>query len=177
MDYIFKFDDNNRITLGNIICLLIDVFLCIFFYYVELMAIMIIMLILSLIGIYFMIRIYLSGIYFNFNKKIVIIRTLFSTKKINMKDIIYISMDEIEKQNKTYNFLECFYFSNYFHETDYVYNNGKVFNFNFHIQGNKISVYYGYLFKSNSIERIENQVNLFDKINKEFKKFKIDNCL
>ena len=138
---------------------------------------MIIMLILSLIGIIIMTRIYLSGIYFDFNNKIVIIRTLFSTKKINMKDIIYISMDEIEKENKTYNFLECFYFSNYFHETDYVYNNGKVFNFNFHIQGNKISVYYGYLFKSNSIERIENQVNLFDKINKEFKKFKIDNYL
>lgn len=177
MDYIFKFDDNNRITLGNIICLLIDILLCIFFYYVELMAIMIIMLILSLIGIIIMIRIYLSGIYFNFNKKIIIIRTLFSTKKINMKDIIYISMDEIEKENKIYNFLECFYFSNYFHETDYVYNNGKVFNFNFHIQGNTISVYYGYLFKSNSIERIESQVNLFDKINKEFKKFKIDNCL
>ena len=135
------------------------------------------MLILSLIGIIIMTRIYLSGIYFDFNNKIVIIRTLFSTKKINMKDIIYISMDEIEKENKTYNFLECFYFSNYFHETDYVYNNGKVFNFNFHIQGNKISVYYGYLFKSNSIERIENQVNLFDKINKEFKKFKIDNYL
>ena len=115
-----------------------------------------------------------EGIHFNYKKEKIIIINGMMIKSINMKDVKYFSLEEIEtkKGNITQKLLDVRYDQVHI-PTKYVYNSGKVFNIVFHMKkiGN-IKVYYGWLYKTRSIKRINNQLEKLKKVNENFMKYK-----
>ena len=115
-----------------------------------------------------------EGIHFNFKKEKIIIIQGMMIKSINMKDVKYFSLEEIKKTKKgilsqklvdTYDKVNI--------PSKYVYNNGKVFNIVFYMKNiGNIKIYYGWLYKTNSAERINNQLDDFKKIKERFMKYK-----
>jgi hypothetical protein len=85
-------------------------------------------------------------------------------KSINMKDVKYFSLEEINKTKKgnlTQIFVDTYDQVNI--PSKYVYNNGKVFNIVFYMKNiGNIKVYYGWLYRTRSIERINNQIDKFN---------------
>ena len=95
-------------------------------------------------------------------------------KSINMEDVKYFSLEEISKTKKgnlTQKFTDTYDQVNI--PSKYVYNNGKVFNIVFYMKNiGNIKVYYGWLYRTRSIERINNQIEKFNKIKENFMKYK-----
>ncbi len=95
-------------------------------------------------------------------------------KSINMKDVKYFSLEEIKKAKKgnlTQKLVDTYDQVNI--PSKYVYNNGKVFNIVFYMKNiGNIKVYYGWLYRTRSIERINNQIEEFKKIKENFMKYK-----
>ena len=115
-----------------------------------------------------------EGIHFNFKKEKIIIIKGMMIKSINMKDVKYFSLEEINKTKKgnlTQKFVDTYDQVNM--PSKYVYNNGKVFNIVFYMKNiGNIKVYYGWLYRTRSIERINNQIEKFKKIKENFMKYK-----
>lgn len=115
-----------------------------------------------------------EGIHFNYKKEKIIIVKGMIIKSINMKDVKYFSLEEIskvKKRNLTQKFVDTYDQVNICSE--YVYNSGKVFNIVFYMKNfENIKVYYGWLYRTRSIERINNQIEKFKMIKDNFMKYK-----
>lgn len=115
-----------------------------------------------------------EGIHFNYKKEKIIIVKGMTIQTIHMKDVKYISIEEISK-NKKGNIIQKFVDPiNQIHlPSKYVYNNGKVFDIVFYMKkiGN-IKIYYGWLYRTTSIKRINRQLENFKKIKDNFLKYK-----
>ena len=115
-----------------------------------------------------------EGIHFNFKKEKIIIIKGMMIKSINMKDVKYFSLEEINKTKKgnlTQKLVDTYDQVNM--PSKYVYNIGKVFNIVFYMKNiGNIKVYYGWLYRTRSIERINNQIEKFNKIKENFMKYK-----
>lgn len=115
-----------------------------------------------------------EGIHFNFKKEKIIIIKGMMIKSINMKDVKYFSLEEINKAKKgniTQKLVDTYDQVNM--PSKYVYNIGKVFNIVFYMKNiGNIKVYYGWLYRTRSIERINNQIEKFNKIKENFMKYK-----
>ena len=115
-----------------------------------------------------------EGIHFNYKKgKITIVQGMM-IKSINMEDVRYFSLEEIKKPKKG-NLIQIFVdtFDRVDLPSKYVYNNGRVFNIVFYMKNiGNIKVYYGWLYRTRSIERINSQLEKFKEIKEKFMKYK-----
>lgn len=115
-----------------------------------------------------------EGVHFNYKKEKIIIVKGIMIKSINMRDIKYFSLEEINKTKKG-NFIQKFVdtYDQVNIASKYVYNNGKVFNIVFYMKNiGNIKVYYGWLYRTKSIERINSQIEKFNKIKDNFMNYK-----
>jgi hypothetical protein len=113
---------------------------------------------------------FLADIHFNFIKEKIIVVDGFDIFSIKVDDLQYISIEELSKKKRNV-FLSIFFDPiNTMHlPSKYVYRNGKTFNIVFHMkkQGD-IVLYYGWLYKTKSGERIQKQLQKFMLIKDEF---------
>ena len=120
-----------------------------------------------------------EGIHFNYKKEKIIIVKGLMIKSINMKDVKYFSLEEISKKKKgnlTQKFVDTYDQVNM--PSKYVYNDGKVFNIVFYMKNiGDIKVYYGWLYRTKSIERINSQIEEFKRIKENFMKYKKTNLI
>ena len=168
----FKFDDKRIVSIMFLflnICLL---FLSI--YAIEVFEVFFALIILLVGTIICMLFTFNEGIHLNYKKQKIIIVKGVMIKFINMKDVKYFSLEEISKTKKgnfTQKFVDTYDQVNI--PSKYVYNNGKVFNIVFYMKNiGNIKVYYGWLYRTRSIERINNQIEKFKKIKENFMKYK-----
>lgn len=115
-----------------------------------------------------------AGIHFNYKKGKIIIVNLMTIKSIDMKEVKYFNLQEIHKSKKD-NITQIFVdtYDRVDLPSKYVYNNGKVFNIVFYMKNiGNIKVYYGWLYRTKSIERVNNQIEEFKKIKDNFIKYK-----
>lgn len=168
----FKFDDRRTFSL-------IWFFLSLFLIWLlirlkDVIVVLVPGIVTLIISVLAMLFTYNEGIHFNYKKeKIVIVQGLM-INKINMKDVKYFTINEILKPKKG-NITQLFVdpVKNINSPSKYIYNNGKVFNIVFYMKRNKtVEVYYGWLYKTNSAERINNQLDDFKKIKERFMKYK-----
>lgn len=171
MNDFFKFDDKRIMTsISFIISIVLFILLFVTFKEIEIFILLFLTFMVTLIGAFFLLN---EGIHFNYKKEKIIIVKGMSIKKINMPDIRYFNIEEISKRKG--NIIRRF-----FDTTDqinlpsnYVYNKGKVYNIVFHtIDGKTIKIYYGWLYKTNSIDRIVKQLEKFKKVKEKFIKYK-----
>ncbi len=168
----FKFDDKRLVTilwLTISVCILVLSILAI-----EVIEAFVAILFALLVTSVATIFTFNEGIHFNYKKeKIVIIKGMM-IKSINMKNVKYFNLEEINKTKKgniTQKFVDTYDQVNV--PSKYVYNNGKVFNIVFYMKKiGDIKVYYGWLYKTRSIERINNQLEKFKKIKENFMKYR-----
>lgn len=168
----FKFDDKRIVSIMFLFLNIFLLFLSI--YAIEVFEVLFV-LIISLIGtIICMLFTFYEGIHFNYKKEKIIIVKGMMIKSINMKDVKYFSLEEIKKAKKgnlTQKLVDTYDQVNI--PSKYVYNNGKVFNIVFYMKNiGNIKVYYGWLYRTRSIERINNQIEEFKKIKENFMKYK-----
>ena len=168
----FKFDDKRTFSL-------IWFFLSLFLIWLlirlkDVIVVLVPGIVTLIISVLAMLFTYNEGIHFNYKKeKIVIVQGLM-INKINMKDVKYFTINEISKPKKG-NITQLFVdpVKNINSPSKYIYNNGKVFNIVFYMKRNKtVEVYYGWLYKTTSAERINNQLDDFKKIKERFMKYK-----
>jgi hypothetical protein len=170
----FRYDDSHKYFM---ILLVISVtFIVLSIYLNEDVMIFSIFLILSFVGIIGALLIFITGIHFNYNKQKIVIIDTFFVRKIYIKDVQYITIDEIKKPRKKRKwpfFDGASYRAFWTVSSKYVYRNGKTFNIIFHMK-NKTSVksYYGWLYKTKSKNRVEKQQLLFNQFIQEFKEYK-----
>lgn len=168
----FKFDDKRIVS---IIFLFLNIFLLFLsIYAIETFEVFFV-LIISLVGtITCMLFTFNEGIHFNYKKEKIIIVKGMMIKSINMNDVKYFNIEEIRKTKKgniTQKFVDTY--DQVDIPSKYVYNNGKVFNIVFYMKKvGDIKVYYGWLYKTRSIDRINNQLEKFKKIKENFMKYK-----
>ena len=168
----FKFDDKRIVSIMFLFLNIFLLFLSI--YAIEVFEVFFV-LIISLVGtIICMLFTFNEGIHFNYKKEKIIIVKGMMIKFINMKDVKYFSLEEINKTKKgnlTQKFVDTYDQVNI--PSKYVYNNGKVFNIVFYMKNiGNIKVYYGWLYKTRSIERINSQLEKFKDIKEKFMKYK-----
>ena len=162
----FKFDDKRIVSI-----LWLFISLCIL-----ILSICVIKVIEVFVATLFVLFITVLATIFTFNlekEKIIIIKGMM-IKSINMKDVKYFSLEEINKTKKG-NLIQRFVdtYDQVNMPSKYVYNNGKVFNIVFYMKNiGNIKVYYGWLYKTRSIERINSQLEKFKEIKKNFMKYK-----
>ncbi len=172
MNDFFKFDDKRIVSiLWLFISLSVMVILIFTIGIIELFIVTLIVLIICIVAMIFAFN---EGIHFNYKKgKITIIKGMM-IKNISMKDIKYFNLEEISKVKKG-NIMQKFVdtFDQVNLPSEYVYNNGRVFNIVFYMkkEGN-IKIYYGWLYKTSSIERINSQLEKFKIMKEKFMKYK-----
>lgn len=83
--------------------------------------------------------------------------------KINLADLKRVELKEIKKSKKSnlYGLLNEFYHpSTYMYNSDYVYNNGRVFKIIFYLKNNTTKEsYFGWMYKEKNIMKVEKIVN------------------
>lgn len=96
-------------------------------------------------------------------KKNILIIDYFWFTKINLADLKRVELKEINKSKKNnwYGLLNEFYHpSTYMYNSDYVYNNGKVFKIIFYLKNNTTKEsYFGWMYKEKSITRVNKVIN------------------
>ena len=105
--------------------------------------------------------------------KVIIVDSLYLTS-INLFDLKYVEVKELEKEQKfnIYGFLhEFFHRSTYMQYCDYTYNNGKVFKIVFYLKnGVSRESYFGWMYREKSkdkVSKIQSELTVFVKhINK-----------
>lgn len=170
----FKFDDKRKLF---IIHFILGIFMLIAsIFVIDYVIIFVLFLFVGLFYIICSIFILNTGIHFNYKKKKIIIIDFIFIKIINMKDVKYISIEEIHRKRKNVGvpkFADSIDKAIYY--SKYVYRNGKVFNIIFHLQNQDILVYYGWLYKAKSIKRVEKQLEMLQKMKNKFMKYQIKN--
>lgn len=168
MNYIFKYDYNNKLFLINLLLSICFLIISVFSYKETIVfVILLIMAVLLLFNSFVVIR--KQGIIIDHkNKKIVIVDELL-VRKLSIKDIRYVSLKQLVKKtkNKFYGFFIEFLFPHtYISHCDYVYNQGKVYNICFHmIDGTIIKSYFGWLYREKELKVKEVETKLLDFIN------------
>lgn len=167
MNYIFKYDYNNKLFLINLLLSICFLIISIFSYKETIAFVILLIMAVLLLFNSFVIR--KQGIIINHkNKKIVIVDQLL-VRKLSIKDIRYVSLKQLVKKtkNKFYGFFIEFLFPHtYISHCDYVYNQGKVYNICFHmIDGTIIKSYFGWLYREKELKVKEVETKLLDFIN------------
>ncbi len=107
------------------------------------------------------ILIYNQGI--SVGKKNVLIIDYYWFTKISLADLNRVELKEIKKDKKSnlYGLINEFYHpSTYMYNTDYIYNNGRVFKIIFYLNNNAtIESYFGWMYKEKNIMRVNKIVN------------------
>lgn len=167
MNYIFKYDYNNKLFLINLLLSICFLIISIFSYKETIAFVILLIMAVLLLFNSFVIR--KQGIIIDHkNKKIVIVDQLL-VRKLSIKDIRYVSLKQLVKKtkNKFYGFFIEFLFPHtYISHCDYVYNQGKVYNICFHmIDGTIIKSYFGWLYREKELKVKEVETKLLDFIN------------
>ena len=115
-----------------------------------------------------------EGLHFCYkDEKIVIVQGM-KIKILSMNDVINISIKEIPKTRKsilTQKLVDTVDRINT--PSKYVYNKGKVFDITIYLKNKEtVKVYYGWLYRTNSMERIDKQIENFNIIKDRFVKYK-----
>jgi hypothetical protein len=96
-------------------------------------------------------------------KKNILIIDYFWFTKINLSNLKRVELKEIKKDKKSnwYGLLNEFYHpSTYMYNSDYVYNNGRVFKIIFYLEDNSTrESYFGWMYKERSITKVNKVVN------------------
>ncbi len=172
MEDFFKFDDKRIVfKLFLFICIIVFIELIFSIKIIEVFVPSLFVFIILIIATIFT---YNEGIHFNYNNgKIVIVKGMM-IKTIEMKEVKYFNIEEIYKTKGniiTQKLVDTYDQVNL--PSKYVYNKGKVFNIIFYMKkvGN-ISIYYGWLYRTKSIQRINSQLKQFEKIKENFMRYK-----
>lgn len=100
-------------------------------------------------------------------KKNILIIDYFWFTKINLADLKRVEFIEIKKEKKSnwYGLFNEFYHpSTYMYNSDYVYNNGRVFEIIFYLGDNSTrKSYFGWMYKEKSITRVNKIVKKLEK--------------
>lgn len=165
MKKIFRYDYNNRLFIIKLLVSFVFLILTIITYkYPFVFAMFLIMTFISFFNSIFIKRI---GIRINTRKNKIIISDQFLVKKLNIKDINYVTLKQIPKKtkNKWFGFFaEFFYPETYIANCEYVYNQGKVFNIYFHMNDGSVKEsYFGWLYrgKEKKVKKVESSLIAF----------------
>lgn len=100
-------------------------------------------------------------------KKNILIIDYFWFTKIDLAEINRVEIKEIKKDKKSnlYGLFNEFYHpSTYMYNSDYVYNNGRVFKIIFYLKNNTIKEsYFGWMYKEKNISRVNKIVKKLEK--------------
>lgn len=173
MNDFFKFDDKRIIFSLFLIIDIILLSLTIYCISCEEFKILIVLIIILTLLIFFTIFIYNEGIHFDYEKEKIILVNNLMIKSIDMKNVKYFNLEcKTTKKGKLIHRVFDTYDQVNF-STDHVYNNGQVYNFVFYLKDQTtITIYYGWLYRTRSIERIEKQLHNYKLIRERFMKYK-----
>jgi hypothetical protein len=106
-------------------------------------------------------------------KKNILIIDYFWFTKINLSNLKRVELKEIKKDKKSnwYGLLNEFYHpSTYMYNSDYVYNNGRVFKIIFYLEDNSTrESYFGWMYKERSITKVNKVVNKLESFIRKIK--------
>lgn len=157
----FRYDYNCKMLIFNILVSLLFFVLFVASYYKNLIAFFIFGLIFLICLLNTIVLIYNQGI--TVLKKSILIIDYFWFTKINLADLKRVEFIEIKKEKKSnwYGLFNEFYHpSTYMYNSDYVYNNGRVFKIIFYLEDNSTrESYFGWMYKEKSITRVNKVVN------------------
>ena len=157
----FKYDYNNKMFIVCFLCSLL--FLSIFIWSFNKNIVGCILTGFCTIALLFntFVMIFNQGI--TVGKKNILIIDYFWFTKINLADLKRVELKEIKKGKKSnwYGLFNEFYHpSTYMYNSDYVYNNGRVFKIIFYLGDNSTrESYFGWMYKEKSITRVNKVVN------------------
>ncbi len=167
MNYIFKYDYNNKLFLINLLLSICFLIISVFSYKETIVFVILLIMAVLLLFNSFVIR--KQGIIIDHkNKKIVIVDQLL-VRKLLIKDIRYASLKQLPKstKNKIYGFfIEYLFPHTYMSHCNYVYNHGKVYNVCFHMKdGTIVESYFGWLYHEKEAKVKKVETRLLDFIN------------
>ena len=157
----FRYDYNCKMLIFNILVTLLFFVLFVASYYKNLIVFFICGLVFLICLLNTIVLIYNQGI--TVLKKSILIIDYFWFTKINLADLKRVELKEIKKGKKSnwYGLFNEFYHpSTYMYNSDYVYNNGRVFKIIFYLGDNSTrESYFGWMYKEKSITRVNKVVN------------------
>lgn len=157
----FRYDYNLKITLINIILCVICLVICIFVYDITILFVM-------LISVGFLaglnsIFIFNHGIHINYKRGKIYILDDFLLRKLDVRNVKWFSYSIINKGKKSNFkglFIEFYNPSTYMTNSEYVYNEGVVLEFIFHLtDGTSLKSYYGWMYREKNKKSIEKQIH------------------
>ena len=152
----FRYDYNCKMLIVNILVSLLFLVLCVASYDNSLIAFCIFGLVFLICLLNTIVLIYNQGI--TVGKKNILIIDYFWFTKIDLADLNRVELKEIKKDKKSnlYGLFNEFYHpSTYMYNSDYVYNNGRVFKIIFYLQNNTTKEsYFGWMYKEKNILRV-----------------------
>ena len=157
----FRYDYNYKLLIINFLALLLFLIIFVASYEKSLIAF-------CIFGIVFLICLLNTIVLINnqgiiVREKNIFIIDYFWFTKINLADLNRVELKEIkkDKNNNLYGLLNEFYHpSTYMYNSDYVYNNGRVFKIIFHLRNNTTKEsYFGWMYKEKSIMKVNKIVN------------------
>lgn len=157
----FRYDYNCKMLIFNILVSLLFFVLFVASYYKNLIAFFIFGLVFLICLLNTIVLIYNQGI--TIRKKSILIIDYFWFTKIDLANLKRVELKEIKKDKKSnwYGLFNEFYHpSTYMYNSDYVYNNGRVFKIIFYLGDNSTrESYFGWMYKEKSITRVNKVVN------------------
>lgn len=174
MNDFFKFDDKRVVSS---LLLIVSIFLLVLSVFsvkvIEVFIASIFALIITIVGCIFVFN---EGIHFNYKKEKIVIVIGMMIKTIPMREVKSFVLKEIPKDKKGF-------FTQIIEDpvdsinlpSKYVYNKGKTFNIVFYLKEETVTIYYGWLYKTTSLERIDKQLKHFQSIREKFMHYK-NNC-
>lgn len=161
----FRYDYNCKMLIFNILVSLLFFVLFVASYYKGLIAFFIFGLVFLICLLNTIVLIYNQGI--TVRKKNILIIDYFWITKIDLADLNWVELKEIkkDKKNNLYGLFNEFYHpSTYIYNSDYVYNNGRVFKIIFHLKNNTTKEsYFGWMYKEKNILRVNKIVEKLEK--------------
>lgn len=161
----FRYDYNYKMLIFNILVSLLFFVLFVTSYYKNLIVFFIFGLVFLICLLNTIMLIYNQGI--TVRKKNILIIDYFWFTKIDLVDLKRVELKEIKKSKKNnwYGLLNEFYHpSTYMYNSDYVYNNGRVFKIIFYLKNNiTYESYFGWMYKEKNILRVNKIVNKLEK--------------
>ena len=152
----FRYDYNCKILFFNAIASLLFLVMFVASYAKSLLLFCIFGLVFLICLLNTTVLIYNQGI--RVGKKNILIIDYFWFTKIKLADLKRVELKEIKKDKKSnlYGFLNEFYHpSTYMYNSDYIYNNGRVFRIIFHLEnGTTKETYFGWMYKEKRIKRV-----------------------
>ena len=161
----FRYDYNCKMLIFNIFVSLLFLIILVSSYDKGLVLFCIFGIVLLICVFNTIVLIYNQGI--TVRKKSILIIDYFWFSKINMVDLKRVEIIEIkkEKKNNLYGFLNEFYHpSTFMYNSDYVYNNGRVFKIVFYLKDNTTKEsYFGWMYKEKNISKINRVIKKMER--------------